>query len=92
MINTNNQQLSEELVATAKENEFLTIEQAAMFLGYKTSTLYKKNSLGEIPYYNPSGGKVFYSRRELEDWIKNKKQKFSHSMEQFINYLNLKAA
>lgn len=45
MINTNNQQLSEELVATAKENEFLTIEQAAIFLGYKTSTLYKKIAL-----------------------------------------------
>ncbi|MDE5448563.1 hypothetical protein BAX94_11370 [Elizabethkingia meningoseptica] len=92
MFNNNNQQLSEELVATAKENEFLTIDQAATFLGYKASTLYKKNCLGEIPYYNPSGGKVFYSRRELEDWIKNKTQKSNHSTEQFINYLNLKTA
>lgn len=86
------QQFSEELVITAKENEFLTIEQASKFLGYKVSTLYKKNSQGEIPYYNPSGGKVLYSKRELEEWIKNKRQKIGQGMEMFINYLTKKVA
>ncbi len=87
-----NQQFSEELVTIATENEFMTIEQASKFLGYKISTLYKKNSQGEIPFYNPSGGKVLYSKRELEDWIKNGKQKSGQGMEQFVNYITKKAA
>ncbi|WP_051881719.1 helix-turn-helix domain-containing protein [Chryseobacterium soli] len=87
-----NQQFSEELVTIATENEFLTIEQASKFLGYKIKTLYKKNSQGEIPYYNPTGGKVLYLKRELEEWIKNGRQKSGQGMEQFINYLTKKAA
>ena len=92
MIIQKHQQFSEELVATAKENEFLTIEQASKFLGYKVSTLYKKNSQGEIPFYNPSGGKVLYSKRELEEWIKNKRQIIGQDMETFISYLTKKVA
>ncbi|WP_160140263.1 helix-turn-helix transcriptional regulator [Chryseobacterium sp. c4a] len=87
-----NQQFSEELVTIATENEFMTIKQASEFLGYKVKTLYKMNSQDKIPYYNPTRGKVFYSKRELEEWIKNGKQKSGQGMEQFINYLTKKAA
>ena len=49
----------------------MSIKQAAEFLGYSIKTLYKKNSLNEIPYYNPTGKKVIYLRHELVEWIKN---------------------
>lgn len=49
---------------------FLTIQEAAKYLGYKVSTLYKMNSEGKIPFYNPTKGKVLYSKQELDEWIK----------------------
>lgn len=49
---------------------FLTIQEAAKYLGYKVSTLYKMNSEGKIPSYNPTKGKVVYSKQELDEWIK----------------------
>lgn len=49
---------------------FLTISEAAKYLGYKVSTLYKMNSEGKIPFYNPTKGKVLYSKHELDEWIK----------------------
>lgn len=52
------------------EIKTMSIKQAAEFLGYSIKTLYKKNSLNEIPYHNPTGKKVIYLRHELIDWIK----------------------
>jgi len=56
---------------TSKEIVPMNIKDAAQFLGYSVPTMYKKNSLNEIPYHNPTGKKVIYLRHELIDWIKN---------------------
>lgn len=52
-------------------NEMITLtpSQAADFLGYKLSTLYKKTSLGEIPVHKVNRKKVFFIRSELEHFL-----------------------
>jgi excisionase family DNA binding protein len=47
----------------------LDVNEAAQLLGLKASTIYKKTMNGEIPFYKPSGGRIHFRRKELEDWL-----------------------
>jgi excisionase family DNA binding protein len=47
----------------------LDVNEAAQLLGLKPSTIYKKTMNGEIPFYKPSGGRIHFRRKELEDWL-----------------------
>lgn len=47
----------------------LDVNEAAQLLGLAVSTVYKKTMNGEIPFYKPSGGRIHFRRKELEDWI-----------------------
>ena len=44
----------------------LTVPEAAAFTGLKTSYLYKLACLGKIPYYKPRGGRLYFTRADLE--------------------------
>lgn len=46
-------------------DEMLTIEQAAKFLDFSISELYKMTHKREIPIYKPSGKKVYFKREDL---------------------------
>jgi excisionase family DNA binding protein len=48
---------------------FLTLSEAAIFLGISKSTLYKHTSAGEIPYNKPNGKIILFRREDLETWI-----------------------
>jgi excisionase family DNA binding protein len=47
----------------------LGIAEAAEFTGLKSSYLYKLIHLKRIPHYKPTGGRVFFKREELEQFI-----------------------
>ena len=47
----------------------LTVDEAAEFTGFKKSYLYRLSSLGRIPVYRPNGGKIFFRRDELSEFI-----------------------
>jgi len=47
----------------------LSISEAARFTGLKPSYLYKLIHLKRIPYYKPTGGRVYFKQGELEDFI-----------------------
>ena len=49
--------------------EPLSIQEAANYTGFKVSYLYKLCHLGKIPYYRPTGGKVYFEKKELEAFI-----------------------
>ncbi|WP_422359100.1 helix-turn-helix transcriptional regulator [Reichenbachiella sp.] len=49
--------------------EVLTFQDVLMYTGLSESKLYKLTSLGEIPYFKPTGGKLFFRRDELIDWL-----------------------
>ncbi len=53
--------------------EYLTVQEAADFLGLSSSLIYKLTSKHEIPVYKPNGKTVFIRRDDLNRWIaKNK--------------------
>ena len=49
--------------------EFLTLAETALYLGHSKSSMYRMTSKKEIPFYNPGGKKIYFKRRELDDWI-----------------------
>lgn len=51
------------------EKTFMSIEEAAAYLGFKKESLYNKCARKQIPYYKPSNGKLFFRREELDKWI-----------------------
>jgi excisionase family DNA binding protein len=51
------------------DRDFLNSIEAAIYLNIRLNQLYKLNAAGRIPYYRPTGGKVYYLRSELHDWV-----------------------
>jgi excisionase family DNA binding protein len=50
---------------------FLNIDQAAKMLNLSKSTVYKRTMKNEIPFHKSTrGGKISFTRQELENYIK----------------------
>lgn len=58
-----------EIAHTSKE--VLTSVETAQYLGISLSYLYKLTMRGEIPHTKPTGKLCYFSRPELENWLKN---------------------
>ena len=52
-----------------KENKPLSLKEAAAYLGFRPSYLYKLTHKKLIRFYKPSGKMLFFSKSELDDWI-----------------------
>ena len=52
------------------KKEVLTLEEAALYLGFERSYLYKLTSRMVIPHSKPLGKKVFFQKGELDEWAK----------------------
>lgn len=55
------------ILATTKE--VLTIAECAIITGMSVTHLYRLTSQKEIPFYKPMGGKIYFKRSEIEDWL-----------------------
>lgn len=55
------------ILATTKE--VLTITECAFFTGISVSHLYRLTSQRDIPFYKPMGGKIYFKRTEIENWL-----------------------
>ena len=51
---------------------FLSVAEAAIFLGLKRQTLDNFRWAGGGPRYRKHGGRVFYAREELERWSRSR--------------------
>jgi excisionase family DNA binding protein len=51
------------------DKRILDVDQAAAYTGFKRSYIYKLCHLGRIPYYRPTGGKVYFVEDELEAFL-----------------------
>ena len=49
-------------------NDLLSLEAAALFLGFKKSYLYKLTSTRQIPFYKYGGRLIKFDRAALESW------------------------
>jgi excisionase family DNA binding protein len=47
----------------------LSVTEAAVYTGLSKAYLYKLIHLKKIPYYKPTGGKVFFKQEELDTFI-----------------------
>ncbi len=57
--------------STWMSKEILTTSEAAKFLGFKMSYLYKLTADNRIPFYKPNGGSILFCKQELVDWVKS---------------------
>ena len=52
-----------------QNNKPLSVTDAAFYTGLSKAYLYKLIYLKKIPYYKPTGGKVFFKKEELDTFI-----------------------
>lgn len=62
--------LEKKLTVTLLMNkEFLDLKEATSYLNLSKSALYKLTSQKVIPFYQPGGKKIFFRRKDLDQWI-----------------------
>ena len=66
------------------EKEIWTSADFMKYTGMSYSALTKLKYTGEIPYYKPTNGKLFFLKSEILDWIKNYRIFFFFFAENFI--------
>ena len=59
-----------ESLLVATQPKPLTLKEAAEFLDFSRSYLYRLTSQGRVPHYKPEGKRVYFDRAELVDWLK----------------------
>ncbi len=57
----------ESLMLTTKD--VLTLDEVAYYTGIGKSYLYKLTHRKEIPHYKPRGGKIFFNKAEVDQWL-----------------------
>lgn len=53
---------------------YLTIKEAAAYLGLKPSYVYKLTHNRKIPFYKPSNGRLYFLTEELDKWVADGRQ------------------
>lgn len=79
---------SHALHSAEKQEQFLTIQQAAAFLCLTVPTIYSKVSKRELPYMK-QGKRLYFAKSELSQYLKAGKKKTSEELEA-ENYLTTK--
>lgn len=51
------------------KKDFLTIDEVSVYLSASKSYLYQLTSQKEIPFYCPTGKKIYFKKTEIEEWI-----------------------
>ncbi len=54
--------------------DYLTVKQASAFLDLAEQTIYGLTSRNAIPFYKPTGKKLYFLKAELDQWLANGKQ------------------
>lgn len=49
--------------------DFLSFNEACLYLDLSSSSLYKLTSKAKIPHYCPNGKKLYFKRTELDEWL-----------------------
>ena len=59
-----------ESLLVATQPKPLTLKEAAAFLDFSRSYLYRLTSQGRVPCYKPEGKRIYFDRAELVNWLK----------------------
>ncbi len=60
----------------------LSLDDAALLTNMSKSHLYKLTCSKQIPFYRPSGKRVYFDRQELEGWLKQNRVTPEYEAEQ----------
>lgn len=69
------------------KKEVFNLSEAAKFLDLSESHLYKLTSKQMIPHSCPQGKKLYFNRRELEEWLQTNKKQVDGVELQASNYI-----
>ena len=80
-----------ESLLVATQPKPLTLKEAAEFLDFSRSYLYRLTSQGRVPCYKPEGKRVYFDRAELVDWLKRNRIRPQEEIEEkassyFVNH------
>jgi len=68
--------------------EVLNFKEACQYLELSQSHLYKLTSSGAIPHYKPNGKKIYFNRKELNNWLlRNRASSIEEIEQQAADYL-----
>ena len=60
----------ETLLLATQQPRPLNLKEAAEFLDFSRSYLYRLTSQGRVPCYKPEGKRIYFDRAELVNWLK----------------------
>lgn len=66
------------------QKEVLNFNEACKYLDISSSYLYKLTSQKGIPHFCPQGKKLYFNRKELDEWLQRNKQDYQDN--NFSNY------
>ncbi len=73
------------------DKELLTTKEAAVFLGCSVSTLHKLTMKREIEFYKPNGGKIYFTREQLQAYLNRGYYRTQQTLEKELNYETLRS-
>lgn len=72
--------------------EMLTVDEACEFMGVSKSTLYKMSMNRDIPVYKPTGGRIYFKKDDIADYLKTNRVMSRKEIElEAINYITTQA-
>ena len=71
-----------ESLLVATQPKPLTLKEAAEFLDFSRSYLYRLTSQGRVPCYKPEGKRVYFDRAELVNWLKRNRIRLQEETEE----------
>jgi excisionase family DNA binding protein len=72
------------------EDEFLSSKQAAGYLDISQHQIYKLSAGLKFPTYSPTGGKIYFLKSDLDEWIKSGRKLTIKEVQSQINKSFLK--
>lgn len=70
-----------EKMLLTNNKEVLSPDECALMINISTSRLYALTSQRAIPFYKPSGGKIFFRKSEIEEWILSNRKATNKELE-----------
>jgi len=68
--------------------EILSLREAAVYMDISESLLYKLTSRSEINFSKPNGGRIYFKKSDLNNWMLQNTSQSMNSLEgEVLNYL-----
>lgn len=72
--------------------EILSFQEAIQYLDISSASLYKMTSESKITFYKPNGGKLYFRKVDLDNWmLQNESKSLSALENELINNLSSKS-